>query len=100
MVKTKPSDIYKRAKGYGRLADITRHGEREVDWRPVSGFPEYEVNANRQVRRVGTHAATMPYKYVMRPNEGEFVDFWVDLRKHTISLDSIMSAAFPKEGVG
>lgn len=90
-------DIYKRAKGYGRLNDITRHGEREVDWRYVPGFPEYEVNANRQVRRVGTHANTQPYTYPMRPTEGEFVDFWVDLRKHTISLDSIMVAAFPKE---
>lgn len=94
----KPSpNLYKRAKGYGRLADRKRHEEREIDWRPVPGFPEYEVNANRQVRRKGTHAATMPYQYSMRPNEGEFVDFWVDMRKHVMSLDSIMVAAFPKE---
>jgi hypothetical protein len=94
----KPSpNLYKRAKGYGRLADLVRHEEREIDWRPVPGFPEYEVNANRQVRRKGTHAATMPYKYMMRPNEGEFVDLWVDLRRHIMSLDSIMVAAFPKE---
>jgi hypothetical protein len=90
-------DIYKRAKGYGRLADLRRHEEREKDWVPVPGYPEYQVNANRQVRRKGTHAPTQPYSYPMRPNEGEFVDFWVDLQKHVVSLDSIMAAAFPKE---
>jgi len=96
MGKPKPSDIYKRAKGYGRLAEIVRHEQRDENWKPVAGFPEYEVNENRQVRRRGTHHNVQPYQYSMRPNEGEFVDFWVDLRKHTISLDSIMSAAFPK----
>lgn len=96
MTPKKP-DLYKRAKGYGRLAELRRNEEREQDWRPVPGFPEYEVNKNRQVRRKGTHANTQPYTYPQRPNEGEFVDFWVDLRKHVISLDSIMSAAFPKE---
>lgn len=96
MGKTKPSDIYKRAKGYGRLAEITRHEEREENWKPVAGFPEYEVNENRQIRRKGTHHHATPYQYSMRPDEGEFVDFWVDLRKHVISVDSIMAAAFPK----
>lgn len=96
MPTTKPSDIYKRAKGYGRLAVITRYEERDVNWKPVAGFPEYEVNENRQVRRTGTHHNIQPYRYSMRPNEGEFVDFWVDLKKHVISLDAIMSAAFPK----
>jgi hypothetical protein len=90
-------DLYKRAKGYGRMADLQRHVERDGHWRAVPGFPEYEVNANRQVRRRGTHAATQPYMYPQRPNEGLFVDFWVDLKKHVISLDAIMAAAFPKE---
>jgi dTDP-4-dehydrorhamnose 3,5-epimerase-like enzyme len=94
---SKKPDLYKRAKGYGRLADLHRNEKRNEDWRPVSGFPEYEVNANRRVRRRGTHAATRPYTYPMRPYEGEFVDFWVDLRKYVVSLDSIMAAAFPKE---
>jgi hypothetical protein len=93
----KKSDIYKQAKGYGRIADLHRNVTRNDDWRHVPGFLEYEVNANRQVRRVGTHAATQPYAYPQRPNDGEFVDFWVDLRKHVISLDAVMSAAFPKE---
>lgn len=92
----KPS-IMARAKGYGRLADIERNEQRELDWRPVPGFPEYEVNANRQVRRTTTKAPSQPYKYMLRPNEGEFVDFWISGQKHTISLDSIMSAAWPKE---
>lgn len=92
----KKPDLYKRAKGYGRLADITRNNDRESDWRPVPGFSEYEVNANRQVRRKGTKAPTQPYRYPQRPTEGEFVDFWVDLRKYIVSLDSIMSAVFGK----
>jgi hypothetical protein len=94
---SKKPDLYKRARGYGRIADLHRNETRNDDWRLVSGFPEYEVNANRQVRRRGTHAATQPYAYPQRPNDGEFVDLWVDLRKHVISLDSIMVAAFPKE---
>jgi hypothetical protein len=94
---TRKPDLYKRAKGYGLLADLQRQVERDGHWRAVPGFPEYEVNANRQVRRRGTHAATQPYAYPQRPNDGEFVDLWVDLRKHVISLDSIMVAAFPKE---
>ena len=93
----KKPDIYKRAKGYGRLADLRRNEQRESDWRPVPSFPEYEVNANRQVRRTGTKYPTQPYKYPQRPNDGEFVDFWVDRQKYVVSLDSIMVAAFPKE---
>lgn len=96
MSKTKPSDLYKRAKGYGRLAEIKRHEARDENWVAVSGYPEYEVNENRQVRRTGTHHHTAPYTYPMRPNEGEFVDFWVDRQKHVVSLDTIMQAAFPK----
>lgn len=90
----KKPDLYKRAKGYGRLADIERNKQREIDWRPVPGFPEYEVNANRQVRRKTTQHNTQPYRYMMRPNEGEFVDFWINAQKITVSLDAIMSATF------
>jgi len=93
----KKPDLYKRAKGYGRLADLRRNEERELDWRPVPGFPEYEVNANRQVRRVTTKAPSAPYKFIMRPNDGEFVEFWINRQKFVISLDSIMAGAFPKE---
>jgi hypothetical protein len=34
---------------------------------------------------------------MLRPEEGEFVDFWINGQKHVISLDAIMSAAYPKE---
>jgi len=96
MGKPKPSDIYKRAKGYGRLAEITRQEARDENWKSVAGFPEYEVNENRQVRRVSTHHYQNPFQYSMRPDEGEFVEFWVDRQRHVVSLNSIMAAAFPK----
>lgn len=92
----KPS-IMARAKGYGRLADIERNEARELDWRPVPAFPEYEVNANRQVRRVTTKAYSAPYKYMLRPDDGEQVDFWISGQKHVVSLDQIMKLAWPKE---
>ena len=92
----KPS-IMARAKGYGKLDELLRVELQESDWRPVPGFPEYEVNGNRQVRRTTTKAPTQPYRYMLRPEEGEFVDFWISGQKHIISLDSIMSGAFPRE---
>lgn len=96
MTPKKP-DLYKRAQGYGRLADIKRRNDAELDWRPVPGFPEYEVNKNRQVRRKTTQHNVQPYRYMMRPNEGEFVDFWINSQKIVVHLDAIMTAAFPKE---
>ena len=88
MGKPKPSpDLYKKSKGYGMLNQV---------WKPVAGFPEYEVTALRQVRRTTTHAPSRPYKYMLRPDEGEFVDFWINGQKIIVSLESIMSAAFPK----
>lgn len=93
----KKPDLYKRAKGYGRLADLRRNEERELDWRPIPGFPEYEVNQNKQVRRKGTQYPSQPYWYPQRPNEGLFVDFWVERQKYTISIEAIMASAFPKE---
>lgn len=94
----KPSAMA-QSKGYGRLNAI-RELQDKIDnpnWTPVPGFPEYEVNRLRHVRRVTTKAFSQPYKYMLRPNEGMFVDFWFSGQKHTISLDSIMVAAFPKE---
>lgn len=97
MGKPKPSpNLYKRARGYGLLADIQRNEERDMNWKPVPGYPEYEVSENRQVRRVTTHHYQQPISYPQRPNEGEFVEFWVDMQKHMVSLDTIMAAAFPK----
>lgn len=93
----KPS-IMARAKGYGKLNELHERQamEQNPEWRPVPGFPEYEVHRLRQVRRVSTQAPSRPYSYMLRPNEGEFVDFWISGQKHTISLDSIMVGAFPK----
>jgi hypothetical protein len=79
------------------MADLRRNEARELDWRPVPGFPEYEVNANRQVRRTTTKAPSQPYQFMLRKDEGDFVDFWISGQKHIISLDAIMSGAFPKE---
>lgn len=98
MAKRKP-DLYKRARGYGVMNE---HFERQAmeenpNWQPVPGFTMYEVNELRQVRRITTKAPVRPYKYMLRPNEGEFVDFWISGQKHTISLDSIMVGAFKKE---
>lgn len=94
----KPS-IMARAKGYGTLNQLLERQamEANADWRPVPGFPEYEVTELRQVRRKTTGAHTQPYKYMLRPDDGEFVDFWINGQKLTISLDAIMSATFPKE---
>ncbi len=94
----KPS-IMARAKGYGKLNELHQSQEMTENpvWRPVPGFPEYEVTEFRQVRRKTTKAFSQPYKYMLRPEEGEFVDFWINGQKITISLDSIMVAAFPKE---
>lgn len=92
--KRKP-DLYARAKGYGVL-NALHASQLEPEWKPVAGFPQYEVTKDRQVRRTGTHAFCQPYKYMLRPEEGEFVDFWISGQKHTISLDAIMSAAYPK----
>lgn len=91
------NDLYKRAKGYGRLAELTRHEEREADWRPVPAFPTYEVNANRQIRRTSNRFPIQPFKYPQRPTEGEFVEFWVDRQRYTVSMEAIMTSAFPKE---
>jgi hypothetical protein len=99
MGKPKPHpDLYKRAAGYGRLAAIADLQDKidNPQWTPVAGFPEYEVNRLRHVRRTSTGAFIQPYKYMMRPNEGMFVDFWISGQKHAISLDAIHSAAFPK----
>lgn len=97
MPKPKPHpDLYKRARGYGLLNEITRNEERDENWKPVAGFPEYEVNENRQVRRITTKHYQNPFSYSQRPNEGEFVEFWVDRQRHLVSLNSIMDAAFPK----
>ena len=94
----KPS-IMARAKGLGRLNELQQQywEEQNPDWRPVPGFPQYEVNQLRQVRRVSTGAFIPPYKYPLRPYEGEFVDFWISGQKHAMSLDSIMVATFKKE---
>jgi hypothetical protein len=64
-------------------------------WRPIPGFPEYEVTENREVRRASTKAPILPYPYILREGEGEFVEFWVDGRKHVISLNTIMVAVWP-----
>lgn len=93
MPKKRP-DLYKRARGYGllnRLQDVVANDE---VWRPVPGFPEYEVNANRQVRRVATKHYQNPFKYSQRPNEGEFVEFWCNKQRYMVSLDAIMEGAF------
>lgn len=95
--KRKP-DLYKRARGYGLLNDLheAQRNEENPEWKPVPGFPEYEVNQNRQVRRISTGAPINPHKYPMRPNEGEFVDFWISGQRHVIALDTIMLGAFGK----
>lgn len=88
-----------RAKGYGKLNQL-HEGQamtEKPNWQPVPGFPEYEVTEFRQVRRKTTGAFSQPYKYMLRPEEGEFVDFWINGQKITVSLDSIMVATFPKE---
>lgn len=98
--KPKPGpDLYKRAKGYGVLSAhlVRQTAENDPNWKPVPGFPEYEVTELRQIRRKTTGAQCQPYKYMLRPEEGEFVDFWINGQKHVISLDAIMSAAYPKE---
>ena len=96
-LKPKPHpDLYKRAAGYGRLAAIAHKEEQVGVWMPVAGFPEYEIDAFRNVRRVTTKAFSQPYQYMLRPDEGLFVDFWISGQKHTMSLDTIYSAAFPK----
>ena len=82
------------------MADLRRNEEREQDWKAVPGFPEYEVNGNRQVRRTTTKAPTQPYRYILRPNEGEFVDFWINGQKHIISLDAIMNGTFSNKEQG
>lgn len=97
--KIKPGpDLYKRAEGYGRLAAIAdlKDTMDNPQWTPVSGFPEYEIDRLGHVRRISTGAFIQPYKYMLRPNDGMFVDFWISGQKHTISLDAIYSAAFPK----
>lgn len=97
--KIKPGpDLYKRAQGYGRLRMLNEHQQKydNPTWKPVAGFPEYEVNELRQIRRVSTGAPINPHSYPMRPNEGDFVDFWISGQRHVIALDAIMSAAFPK----
>lgn len=93
--KRKP-DLYKRAQGYGVLHELhdKQYDDENPDWRPVAGFPEYEVNQNRQVRRITTGAPINPHHYPMRPHEGEFVDFWISGQRHVMSLESIMLAAF------
>jgi len=93
----KPS-IMARAKGLGRLNALHAAQEKaeNPDWRPVPGFHMYEVNQLRQVRRVSTGVFIPPYKYPMRPYEGEFVDFWISGQKHAMSLDTIMMATFNK----
>jgi hypothetical protein len=91
--KRKP-DLYRRAEGYGHLHAIAKQEAEDALWKPIPGFPEYEVNARRQVRRTTTQHATQPYRYPMRPNEGEFVDFWVNGQKHIMSLDAIMTGVF------
>lgn len=89
-------DLYKRAQGYGVLHALhdQQHDEENPDWRQIPGFPEYEVNQNRQVRRISTGVTINPHHYPMRPNEGEFVDFWISGQRHVMSLESIMLAAF------
>lgn len=94
----KPS-IMARAKGLGRLNELHAAQEKaeNPDWRPVPGFHQYEVNQLRQVRRVSTGAYVQPYKYHMRPSDGEFVDFWISGQKHAMPLDTIMIATFDKK---
>lgn len=95
----KPSDIA-RARGYGKLAELHRAQAmaNHPTWKDVPGFPEYEVNELRQIRRVTTKAISHPYAYKLRPGEGEFVDFWISGQRHAISMESIMAATFPKGG--
>lgn len=93
MPKKKP-DIYKRARGYGLLNQLAERVVNDEIWRPVPGFPEYEVNKNRQVRRVTTQHYQNPFAYPQRPNEGEFVEFWISKQKYIMSLNAIMEGAF------
>jgi hypothetical protein len=97
--KRKP-DIYKRARGYGLLNRLRDEVVNDTIWRPVPGFPEYEVNKNRQVRRVTTQHYLTPYQYSMRPNEGEFVEFWCNKQKYVMSLDAIMEGSFGSGSTG
>lgn len=95
----KKPDIYKRARGYGLLNRLNEQVANDEVWRPVPGFPEYEVNKNRQIRRVSTQHYLTPYKYVQRPYEGEFVDFWINKQKYVMSMTAIMEGAFGGESV-
>jgi hypothetical protein len=90
-----------RSRGHGKTTELRRIQEMAENavWRPVPGFPEYEVTEQRQVRRVGTKALSQPYEYMLRKGEGEFVEFWVDGRKHVMSLETIMSAVWSKKDV-
>jgi hypothetical protein len=95
--RKRKSDLYKRAEGYGLLHAIAKQEADDALWKPVPGFPEYEVNARRQVRRITTGYDIQPYRYAMRPHEGEFVDFWINGQKHIVSLDAIMTGAFKND---
>jgi len=90
----KKPDIYKRARGYGLLERLRETVVNDEIWKSVPGFPEYEVNANRQVRRVTTKHYQNPFTYPQRPKEGEFVEFWCNKQKYIMSLNAIMEGAF------
>lgn len=69
-------------------------------WTPVPVFPEYEMSQHGQFRRVSNGIQTRPYNNRLRPNEGQFVDFWVSGQRHAISVDVIMAIVFPRTQEG
>ena len=67
---------------------------RVLEWRDVPGFPEYEVNTDRQVRRKTTQHRLTPFRYILRPEDGMFVELWINRQRYIMSLNSIVIGAF------